>query len=81
MLEMRKFASTAIIAAVLVGALAVPAGAHHSGGHRQVRQCSTSSCMVNGVCDGSCTGTGSCSSYSGCNATHHYQARGHHGCH
>ncbi|MDY3619295.1 hypothetical protein [Agathobaculum sp.] len=80
---MRKFASTAIIAAVLVGALAVPAGAHHNGGHRRAAQCSTSACMVNGVCDGSCTGTGSCSSYSGCNATQHYQhhqSRGHRGC-
>lgn len=31
-------------------------------------QCNGTDCLVDGVCNGTCTGTGSCATYAGCNS-------------
>ena len=80
---MRRFLSGIAVTAVLMCTLVGTASAH-GGHHRAVRQCDSTACTVNGVSDGSCSGTGSCLNYDGCNHTSttvrtvHHAHRGHH---
>ena len=80
---MRRLLSSVAVTAMIVCSLIGTASAH--GGHHRAaaRQCDSSVCMVNGVCDGSCTGTGSCRNYDGCNYTGSSAAvcHSHHGHH
>ncbi|MCB6366522.1 hypothetical protein LI291_10100 [Intestinibacillus massiliensis] len=73
---MRKFVS-AFAAAILLACALSGAASAHGGHHAAPRQCSTSACMANGVCDGTCTGGGSCRDHDGCNAQHHTRQHGH----
>lgn len=79
---MKKVLYSVLASTMIVCSLISSAGA--CGSHHQAvaAQCSVSTCMVNGVCNGTCAGTGSCRSYSGCNHVQTYvQHHGHSGHH
>lgn len=72
---MKRFLTSCVLGAVLVCALTGAAGAHCR--RETVSRCSSSVCTVNGVCDGTCTGTGSCRNFDGCNYTQQHVRHGH----
>lgn len=83
---MRKVIASCALAATLIGACsgaAYACGGHHRRYQQPVSGCSSTTCTVNGVCDGTCNGTGSCQWYDGCNYVAPQPTYYHHGgyCH